>query len=173
MRVIGDKNLSVLNFFHHFDEACVRCKVRCHMSISCMLQMPSSYVNFVHISDAKFMCHLSISCMFQKTSLLSILRMSVSCMFQMSSLSNMLQMSVSYMFQMYDGRSRASPLVGSFCGKMQPGSFESSSRFVYLKFISDETNTGRGYTIFYNINSRSREFLVGCYARLTTFLWTT
>lgn len=57
--------------------------------------------------------------------------------------------------QLFDGHNSIAPMVGSFCGTDAPGTFESSSNNLYLKFESDETNTDKGFTIFYTINSRS------------------
>ena len=60
---------------------------------------------------------------------------------------------------MYDGEDRLSPFVGAFCGHLSPGSFESTTNNVYLRFESDETKTGTGFTIFYTINSKSSKIL--------------
>jgi hypothetical protein len=57
--------------------------------------------------------------------------------------------------QLFDGYNARAPLVGTFCGTTPPGTFESTSNHVFLKFTSDETKTGRGFTVFYTINSRS------------------
>jgi len=48
-------------------------------------------------------------------------------------------------------------MVDSFCGGDAPGTFESSGNHLYMKFESDETNTDKGFTVFYSINSRSSE----------------
>ena len=60
---------------------------------------------------------------------------------------------------MYDGEDSLSPFVGAFCGHTSPGSFESTTNNVYLRFESDETNTGNGFTVFYTINSKSSKNL--------------
>lgn len=62
-----------------------------------------------------------------------------------------------YQLQLFDGYNAHAPLVGTFCGTSIPGSFESSTNNVFLKFTSDGTNTGGGFTVFYTINSRSRK----------------
>ncbi|KAH3882757.1 hypothetical protein DPMN_006702 [Dreissena polymorpha] len=58
---------------------------------------------------------------------------------------------------LFDGHDTLSPLVTSLCGNQSPGTFESSGNRVYMKFVSDETKTAGGFTVFYNINSRSRK----------------
>ncbi|WAR03588.1 NAS13-like protein [Mya arenaria] len=61
---------------------------------------------------------------------------------------------------LFDGHNTLSPLVASLCGRTSQGTFESSGNRVYMKFVSDETQTAGGFTIFYTINSRSRKACV-------------
>lgn len=55
--------------------------------------------------------------------------------------------------QVYDGENSSS-LMGVHCGNINPYPMISSSNKVKLKFQSDETITGTGFTMYYTINNR-------------------
>ncbi|XP_052714744.1 uncharacterized protein LOC128188023 [Crassostrea angulata] len=59
----------------------------------------------------------------------------------------------------YDGENSSS-LMGVHCGNINPYPMISSSNKVKLKFQSDETITGTGFTMYYTINNRQRKTCV-------------
>ena len=59
--------------------------------------------------------------------------------------------------QVFDGENSTS-LIGVHCGNINPYPMISSSNKVKLKFQSDATITGAGFTMYYTINSGQSEF---------------
>lgn len=55
----------------------------------------------------------------------------------------------------YDGDSAKAPLIASLSGAYteSPGRFNSSQRFMYIRFRSDDTITGRGFVATYTTSS--------------------
>ena len=66
---------------------------------------------------------------------------------------------LSYLLQVYDGPNDTSSMIGAHCGNILPPSALSSSNNVFIKFVSDESNTGSGFTISYVINSKTSKFV--------------
>ena len=61
-----------------------------------------------------------------------------------------------FSLQVYDGRDDTAPLYGTYCGNLDMGSngqvplkFRSSSYYLHITFISDDTVNGRGILATY------------------------
>ena len=45
------------------------------------------------------------------------------------------------------------PLVGKYCGTVIPSTITTSSNFLYVRFISDESTHGSGFNASFNVVS--------------------
>ncbi|XP_033747056.1 LOW QUALITY PROTEIN: uncharacterized protein LOC117332279 [Pecten maximus] len=57
----------------------------------------------------------------------------------------------------FDGPNDNATFLGAHCGTVPPASVLSSSNKMYLKFLTDETTTGTGFTVLYTINQNIRK----------------
>ncbi|XP_069134485.1 uncharacterized protein [Argopecten irradians] len=58
---------------------------------------------------------------------------------------------------LFDGPDDNATFLGAHCGTVPPASVLSSSNKMYLKFQTDETTTGTGFTVVYTINQNIRK----------------
>ncbi|OWF42694.1 Zinc metalloproteinase nas-13 [Mizuhopecten yessoensis] len=60
----------------------------------------------------------------------------------------------------FDGPNDNATFLGAHCGTVPPASVLSSSNKIFLKFLTDETTTGTGFTVLYTINQNIRKSCV-------------
>lgn len=60
--------------------------------------------------------------------------------------------------KIYDGANNTSPLIGTFCGTLSPGRIVSTGSMLHLEFISDFSNSAKGFFANYTTGSARKSF---------------